>query len=50
VHFLVLGVDGPEFGAHLDTDLVASLHEAHQTYMDRWADVLVAGAGAHARR
>ena len=38
MHFLVLGVDGPEF----DGELEAELPEEHQRYMDGWADVLVA--------
>jgi uncharacterized protein YciI len=38
VQFLVLGVDGPEFDGVLGTDL----HEEHWSYMDTWADVLVA--------
>lgn len=36
MQFFVLGVDGPGFGANED------LNEAHQAYMDRSADVLVA--------
>lgn len=36
MQFFVLGVDGPGFGADED------LNEAHQAYMDRSADVLVA--------
>ncbi len=38
MHFLVVGVDGPEFDGELETELP----EEHQSYMDRWADVLVA--------
>lgn len=36
MQFFVLGIDGPGFGAGED------LNEAHQAYMDRAADVLVA--------
>jgi uncharacterized protein len=38
VQFLVLGVDGPEFGGERET----GLHEQHWAYMDEWADALVA--------
>lgn len=36
MQFLVLGVDGPGFGSDDD------LNEAHWSYMDNWADTLVA--------
>jgi uncharacterized protein YciI len=36
VQFLVLGIDGPDFGSADD------LHEAHWSYMDKWSDVLIA--------
>lgn len=36
MQYLVIGVDAPSFGE------VDDLHETHQDYMDRWADVLIA--------
>lgn len=44
MHFLVVGVDGPGFDADADDGPGAGpdVGEQHQTYMDRWAQVLVA--------
>lgn len=44
VKFLVLGVDGVAFGSADD------LPEAHWTYMDSWADTLIAAGSHHVSR